>query len=209
VTHPVSISTRGAVTLIGPLLQRLSGQMGDTPGAGMELICRVMYDMQQDYFQWLSMTAAGINVPAPSYSRVTLLVQSHRAQSLATLPTHWYDIVDCPRVSAASRSISAPTLAPPSMRTPSTSATATNAHADKRLLDRYKASGHANITALLGGRDLEIPKHAGKAVCLAWALKGACSNSCKRADLHVRYGRGVNQELHALLDKCGVANPQP
>ena len=84
-----------------------------------------------------------------------------------------------------------------------------NAHADKRLMDRYKSSGHANITAMIGGKEVEVPKHAGKPVCLAWALKGSCSTACKRSDMHVRYNRAVQQELHALLDQCGVANAQP
>ena len=138
-----------------------------------------------------------------------MLVQSHRASTLATLPAHWYNIPDCPRVNATARSTSAPAVAPAGMRTASANSSVINANAEKRLLDRYKASGHANITAMLAGHDAEIPKHAGKAVCLSWALKGACSTGCKRADLHVRYGRAVTQELHALMDKCGVTNSQP
>ena len=62
---------------------------------------------------------------------------------------------------------------------------------------------------MIGGKDVEIPKHAGKPVCLSWALKGACSTGCKRADTHVHYDRSVNQELHGLMDSCGVANSQP
>ena len=37
--HDIAVSTRGAVTVMGPLLLCMSGQMGDTQGAGMELIC--------------------------------------------------------------------------------------------------------------------------------------------------------------------------
>ena len=51
--------------------------MGDTPAAGMELICRVMYDMQQDYFQWVSLMAQGYPTAVPNYSRTVMLVQSH------------------------------------------------------------------------------------------------------------------------------------
>ena len=51
VRHPVAITISEAVRLIGPLLQRMAGHMGDTPGAAMELICRVMYDMHLDYYQ--------------------------------------------------------------------------------------------------------------------------------------------------------------
>jgi hypothetical protein len=66
-----------------------------------------------------------------------------------------------------------------------------------------------NITTMLGGRNLEIPKHAGKPVCLAWALKGSCGANCKHANKHVRYNKAVVQDLLALLDLCGVTKPQP
>ena len=65
VGHTVSINLRQAVLLVGPLLQRLASQMGDNSGAGMELICRVMFDMQQDFFMYLSKTSAGIPCAAP------------------------------------------------------------------------------------------------------------------------------------------------
>jgi hypothetical protein len=208
VRHPVAMAVSAAVRLIGPLLQRMAGHMGDTPGAGMELICRVMYDMQQDYFQYLGQVAA--NVPGtvpPTFYNVINLVQTYRAESLAPLPAHWYQILDCPRSrSHAKPAVHSVTSVP---RAASSSTTVVNAHAEKRLTDRYKASGHANITAMIGGKDVEIPKHAGKPVCMSWALKGSCSTGCKRADMHTRYGRPVNQELHNLMDKCGVANSQP
>ena len=186
----------------------MAGHMGDTPGAGMELICRVMYDMQQDYYQYLSRVAAGVaGVIVPTFDNVTNLVATHRAESLAPLPSHWYQIVDCPANRLTSRV--APAANPTVPRANSANTTTVNANAEKRLVDRYKASGHANITAMIGGKDVEVPKVSGKPVCLAWALKGSCSTGCKRHDMHTRYSRAVNQELHSLLDKCGVANPQP
>jgi hypothetical protein len=84
-----------------------------------------------------------------------------------------------------------------------------NAHVDRRLMNRYKDSGHLSITAMVGGCQVEYPKHANKPVCMAWALKGTCATSCKRAAQHVRYGAETVKALHKFMDECGVANPQP
>ena len=95
--HPVAFAISEAMRLIGPLLQRMAGHMGDTPGAGMELICRVMYDMQQDYYQYLSNMAAAVPGAPPTFAAVIKLMQTYRAESLTPLPAHWYQIIDCPR----------------------------------------------------------------------------------------------------------------
>ena len=84
-----------------------------------------------------------------------------------------------------------------------------NACADRCLLDRFRTSGHPNITAMIGTHDVEVPTFNGKPVCLAWALKGTCSTSCKRKDQHANYSRSITQKLHKLMDDCGVENPQP
>ena len=75
-------------------------------------------------------------------------------------------------------------------------------------LRNVRESGHTSISGMMAGKDCTIPKHGGKQVCLVWALKGECSSGCKRKDLHKRYNQTVNQELHTLLDACGVANIQ-
>ena len=84
-----------------------------------------------------------------------------------------------------------------------------NAHADSRLLQRFRDSPHSTISAMLEGHDVEVPTHNNDPVCLTWALKGRCSSSCKRKAQHVRYPRSVAQALHAMMDTCGVANSQP
>jgi hypothetical protein len=84
-----------------------------------------------------------------------------------------------------------------------------NPKADQALMNRYKNSGHSSIAALIGDHDVEIPKHQGQPICLTWALKGACSSGCKRKDQHKTYGRTTNQQIHAMMDACGVANSQP
>jgi hypothetical protein len=209
INHEVAINTAQAVTTIGPLLQRLGAQMGDTPGAGLELICRVMYDMQQDYFHYLGLVAAGENPPVPTYQKVIDSVTTYRADSLSPMPTHWYLLAHCPRGRGSHAMVPTPTTAPAAMRQATGAGTVVNAHADKRLMERYKESGHATITALIGGRKLDFPTHGGKSVCMAWALKGSCSGNCKRAGQHVRYGAETKKALHKFLDDCGVTDPQP
>ena len=60
---------------------------------------------------------------------------------------------------------------------------------------------------MTSGHESAIPKHGGKEVCLAWALKGACSATCRRKDMHVEYPPSVMTKLHAFLTTCGVVNP--
>jgi hypothetical protein len=49
----------------------------DTPGAGMELICRIMFDMQQqDYFLYISESAAGANPAVPDFKPL-LIASTH------------------------------------------------------------------------------------------------------------------------------------
>ena len=115
VGHTVSINLRQAVLLVGPLLQRLASQMGDNTGAGMELICRVMFDMQQDFFVYLSKTSAGIPCAAPDFMNVVGLVSTYRADSLSALPSPWYQMLSCPRRTSAPTN-PAPANAPPELR---------------------------------------------------------------------------------------------
>jgi hypothetical protein len=208
VNHALSINLRNAVTQIGPLLMRIGGQMGDTPSVAMELICRVMFDMQQDYFAYLAQLSTGVAAVVPDFLQLTRQVSSHRAGSLSSLPDHWYAIPDCPK--GRSHEVAPKTGAnTTAMRPASTGGQVVNAHADRRLMTRYKDSGHLSITAMVGGRQLEYPKHANKPVCMAWALKGTCASNCKRAAQHVRYGAETVKALHKFMDECGVANPQP
>jgi hypothetical protein len=207
VGHAISINVRNAVTVIGPLLQCLAAQMGDTEAAGMELICRVMYIMSQDYYSYLTKIAAGVAAIPPDFSRVIDLVSTFHAESLSPLPAHWYTLVSCPRGRSAPQKIA--TTAPANMKPVSGTASVTNANVDRKLMNRYKASGMNSITTMMGGRDLEFPKHNGSPVCMAWALKGSCSTNCKRSAQHMRYSQDTNKALHKFMDECGVANAQP
>ena len=83
-----------------------------------------------------------------------------------------------------------------------------NAHPDTLLMSRFRDSSFSKISEMAAGHESSIPKHAGKEVCLAWALKGACSASCRRKEQHVRYPANVMTKLHEFLTTCGVTNPQ-
>ena len=143
-------------------------------------------------------------VAVPEFERVRNSVRSYRADSLSPLPVHWYSMTSAPsneRYKPRAKPAGSPREA--AVSTPSV-----NAHADQRLLERFRASPFSAITSMLEGHDVEVPKHNGDPVCLTWALKGQCSGSCKRKTLHVRYSRATNQKLHELLDLCGVVNSQ-
>jgi hypothetical protein len=214
VDHPVSISIRAAVIAMGSLLQRLDSELADTPGAGMELICRVMFEMQQDYFSYIAKVANGAPATVPTFTDLIEAVTTHRALGLSPLPGHWRSLLlgtpPSGRGSAAQRSPPAtPATAAAGLRgVAGGSVAAVNPHADQRLMTRFKDSGHPTITAMVGNLQLEYPKQGGKPVCMAWALKGSCSSNCKRATQHVRYSLETVKALHKFLDDCGVANSQ-
>jgi hypothetical protein len=188
---------------------RMASKVEDSSTAyGMDLVCRVLFDMQQDYLFYVSRVAAGLPATVPDYSKLVGLVQSERAQSLSPLPDHWYSLATCPQPHGRANRTAAPGAAA-TPRAAGSAVRAVNLNVDHRLQDRFKQSGHPSITALLGGKTVDVPNHGGKPICLAWALKGQCSTNCKRAGQHVNYGRAINQQLHGILDDCGVNNPQP
>jgi hypothetical protein len=73
------------------------------------------------------------------------------------------------------------------------------------MLTRFRESGHPTIKAMMDRKNMTIPKHQNKPVCLVWALKGECSSNCKRKDMHIRCSATVNKAIHSMLDKCDVA----
>jgi hypothetical protein len=83
-----------------------------------------------------------------------------------------------------------------------------NPHADRAVLKRFRESEFSNISNMMEGKDVTIPKHSNKDVCLVWALKGECSAGCKRKTQHVRYSQATNRAISELLTKCGVPETQ-
>ena len=167
----------------------------------MDLLTRVMFDMQQDYFTWLNAAASDSKHPAPDFSRLRSLARTYRVDSLSKIPNSWQTMI-----------------ARPKAKTPQASGACSRLSgskddcfkADPVHKKRFRQNGHTTISALLEGHEgVEIPKHAGREACLTWALKGACHSECDRHASHVTYPRAVNQQITKLLDDCGVENPQP
>jgi hypothetical protein len=204
---PTLIATyiRNAVAAVIPHLNRLVYQTAETQVIGMELVNRVLFEFQQDYYSYLNELGSSTTpntVTVPQFRRIVDAVSSHRAASLCTLPASWY----IPLQTSDWKTVSEK---PKSSRELSGTALRVNPKADQAILARFKNCGHSSIGALLQGHEVDVPKNQGAPICLTWALKGACSNGCKRKDQHKTYSRTINQAIHALLDTCGVTNPQP
>ena len=208
INHPIAVSVRRAVGEICPLLFRLVTSMAEDLKTGMDMVCRVMYELQQDYFGYLRDVGLAVNpltVPVPAFTNVREHTRSFRVSSLSDLPISWYSMATAPtnpRFNSRARAATNP-------RETVVTVPTVNAHADQRLLERFRACPFSSISSMIEGHTVDVPKHSGDPVCLTWALKGQCSNSCKRKHQHVRYPRGVNQKLNELLDACGVVNSQP
>lgn len=199
VEHPISRSIRRfALSIAGQL--SIVFELAGAGRTGMDTVGRIMYEAQQDYFQWCHKTAAGEpNVAVPTFQVILDRANSNRASSLSALPAHWYHFIEGGKT---------PSVTPQQ----SVGATSTfNANADPSLLKRFKDSGHSTISSMIaaGGDDIKTPKHSGKEVCLTWALKGRCNASCKRKNMHMDYGVTTNKKIHELMDQCGVATPRP
>ena len=199
----IANAVRGFATRIVPHLHRIHDLMADTPAMGMDLVCRVLYEAQQVYFHYTRELGAGTAPACPTFAEIENKVVTYRVSSLNQLPGPWYSKMDAPANSSRGQ-----TNPGPSVREQAGAAASFNAHADRRLLNRYRASGNSTISSLLQGHDVTVPEHGGQPVCLTWALKGECSSGCRRKRQHVRYSRSTNQAIHALLDACGVANSQ-
>ena len=205
VDHPVAKNIRAFVDAVHPLIHHVHGQRADTPVVAMELVCRVLYDAQQDYFGWANLAGNNRRAAVPDFQETLRYLSSFRVSRLSELPTTWlvhFKTGDRGNTGAPPGGAGTP-------RAQAGAVSTVNAHADARLVRRFKDSGHATISAMVGGRELEIPKHAGKDVCLVWALKGQCQANCKRKEAHVRYGRDTIGKLHELLTTCEVADAQP
>ena len=177
----------------------------------MDLVYRVMFHLQQEYFAYLRVLArsGAAASPAPTFSDLINKVTSSVVGSLSPLPHAWYgNLHGNTRGRIGGGSQGGPGGTSP-LREQSGMVKQVNAHADQGVLNRFRGYGHTSIKTILGDHEVVMPKHAGNDICLTWALKGECSNGCKRKAQHVRYGQAVTRQVHAMLDACGVANPQP
>jgi hypothetical protein len=204
----IATRVRNFVIAAGPALHRLHSFNLDNPALGMDLVCRVLFDAQQDYFSWANKVAGAVNlaaanlVPLPNFERLEDLIVTQRAESLSPLPGPWYSLFGGPAVQRQNRSEGAES----STRLQSGTASTFNAHADSRLMRRFKDSSFQSVAVMMEGKDVTVPQVRNKDVCLVWALKGKCSASCKRKAQHTEYPRSVITSLHQLMDQCGVAH---
>ena len=103
VNKPISNNIRRAVIEIAPSLHTLFTHHGgiDDPRTGMDVVNRVLCELQQDYFVWaseMSRLAPGAPAPTvPDFKRVNSLVSSFHADSLSSLPSSWYTLLEPPK----------------------------------------------------------------------------------------------------------------
>jgi hypothetical protein len=203
--HPVATNVRNFVKAVGPGLHVIYSQAA-VPATGMDRFNCVLYEAQQDYFRWASKTArenwAAHRPAAPTFDKIIDAVLSFRVSSLSELPTQWYDLLEVP----PSRNDRAKQDRMP--RQQAASNAVLNPHTDPAVLKRFRESEFTIISNMMEGKDVTIPKHSNKDVCLVWALKGECSAGCKRKAQHVRYSQATNRSISELLTKCGVPEIQ-
>jgi hypothetical protein len=210
VAHPISKSIREFVLAVGPALHVVH-QNAVTPAIGMDHVNRVLYEAQQDYFQWAGKAARSedpaVRTCVPNFLSIQAAVSSFRTGGLSALPGPWYLLLGAPPDPARqTRPNPAQTDRPSSQQERATPTL--NPNPDRALLKRFKESGFTNISTMMDGKEVTIPKHSGKDVCLVWGLKGECSAGCKRKGQHVRYAQATNRALNELLTKCGVRETQ-
>ena len=209
--HPIARTVRAFAIDVGPALHSVFSAAG-TPSIGMDLVCRVLFEAQQDYFRWATLTARTNNPAdrpvAPAFQKAKEAAVSFRADSLSRMPAPWYLLLDPPTEDRSNRRSDRQRPSDQGTRQQANATSVFNANADRNLLRRFRDSEFTNITAMMEGRNVEIPKHAGSDVCLTWALKGECSAACRRKNQHTRYSQATNRAIGQLLTGCGVPELQ-
>lgn len=200
--HPVSTNTRNFACTVGPALHRIASQHLDNPAVGVDMVCRVLYEVQQDYFNWLRKAADDYNAVAPDYGHILDKVVTYRVGSLSALPADWYTLYNSGHPSGRGTDGRGP-----DREASNNPVGGRNPNSDSALTSRFSSSGHSSIKELMAEHDVTIPKQGSKEVCLTWAFKGYCGRNCKRAGMHVPYGPATVRKLHQVLTDCGVANP--
>ena len=212
VNHPIATSIRAFVMDAGPQFHTIEAQNADSKALGIDLMARILFDAQQDYFTYATQVANGGNPAVPTFRDLLGKILSFRVDSLSCLPNHWYALFQSHHVNdrgAAGRGAILPSRSSGgSAREQSGSTPVMNANVNTALKNRFANSGHSTISAMVNGHNVTVPKHGGEPVCLTWALRGRCTTGCRRKATHVTYSQSINQKLHQLMDVCGVANPQ-
>ena len=185
----------------------LFSPMVDTFGGltiGMDFVNRALFAIQGEYARYLKeMLTSPTYVAAPDYKWIIGAMSSGQVDRLSSMPAAWYALTSAPQNPLRNlRDLAEPST---STRSQAGAVTKPNNSANPKLLSRFASCGSASISHMMEGHSPTIPKHRGKEICLTWALKGACGNTCKRKEQHVHYPPAVVHSVHEMLDACGVA----
>ena len=95
---PIAQEVRTLVTNIVPYLHQLQYQMGDNPRQGLDYICRVLCECQQEYFRCVGLVAqqGTAGVPLPAFAAIEDKVKTFRASSPSVLPAPWHQMMGAP-----------------------------------------------------------------------------------------------------------------
>ena len=210
-TTDIATNVRNLVSTVAPAFDTIVAN-APTKAIGMDTVHRIMFHSQQYYFAWCRARSRAENPTVPSFADIVQAVDLGLYGNLSPLPNSWYTLsglpVGGPTEQARPPAGGSSGGAAQSLRQRAGLVTHFNAHADRALLTRFRDSGHTSIAQMMEGHDCTVPHHGEAEVCLAWALKGQCSQSCRRAAQHVRYGAATIHNLHQLLTDYRVANPQ-
>ena len=145
IEHGVSVAVRTAAKEIGPLLHSMVSDMADSQAVGMDLVCRILWELQQDYFNHVNLPAADETREIPTFAYIRDNVRSSRVDRLASLPISWYSMVGAPSRRGN------PTSAESNVRSSRGVVAAINPHVDRRLVQRFSTSPHSSISAMMQG----------------------------------------------------------
>ena len=204
VNHDISTSICKFVLEVGLALHHVATQHANNKAIGMDLVCCVLYEAQQEYFAYATTIANGVaGTECPTFQDIHSKVLTYHTNSLSPLPALWYTMYNAP-FSQHCKHMTEGT----SPHSQAGAVSTFNAHPDEHLLKHFCDSSYSSIMAMIEGHDVTIPDHAGKPICLTWALKGECSAMCKHKAQHVHYSPAPLTKISNLLDECGVANKQ-
>ena len=209
--HEISRALRAFALEAGPNIHRCAQQMGDTPALAMEFLIRCMYEIQQEYGDYVNKLAAGLAPTVPTFGHISRAIESCRDGSISTLPASYKSLITThtPQTGGSNNRSSGSNNRNSSSNNRDGLSVVVNAHVDSGLRHRFATHGPSTISAMTQGHQVEIPKHAGKEICLTWALKGTCTRGCRRKEQHVRYSQDTIRAVHSLMDACDVATSQP
>ena len=88
VAHDVATHVHNFVIAVVPHLHSVQCNLAESPGVGMDMVCRVLCKAEQEHFRWAGKVANGVAAAPPvNFSEILGKVQTHRVSSLCPLPS--------------------------------------------------------------------------------------------------------------------------